>query len=416
MPSFKINADFKNLFPPHNEEEKTYLLNSIKKHGVRDPLVVWKETNELIEGHHRVEYSLELGLDVNALKVEYLSFENATQVKRWMAENQLGRRNVDENQKSYFRGLIYDEEKMDGTKQRSLAGSTTSENRVATVATRSDKTREKVAKRLGVSPRTIENDSVFRQSVDIIEDHIPGSKSILLTNQITKGTTNTIREVLEDDGIEAAEELLNVVKEAESKTKAAKKVRERIEEKKSEPVIKTDDASFTDVEATSPPLSAEEVEIWEEYKEKGYAVAHITEHRDLWNFADSNGLAFYVGRWSSPTSRKNDPVLPKYANPFKVHPYYQTEHGTREEVLNAYYVYISCLLGKREFEVEMRKDLEGKILFCHCRKSHTSGGKPISKKDQRCHADILNYLVNERYPEKFKLNKLSGDLEKIWNQ
>src|SRR2546425_6224827 len=74
----------------------------------REPLVVWQEAGVLLDGHNR--YALcqahALPFDVHALSLP--SREDAI---NWIINNQLGRRNLTEAQKSYLRGKRYQQEK-----------------------------------------------------------------------------------------------------------------------------------------------------------------------------------------------------------------------------------------------------------------------------------------------------------------
>ena len=65
---------------------------SILAEGCRDPLVVWREGNVLIDGYHRHEICVRHNIPFT---VTYLSFADIEAVKRWMEDNQLARRNID---------------------------------------------------------------------------------------------------------------------------------------------------------------------------------------------------------------------------------------------------------------------------------------------------------------------------------
>ena len=87
--NIKINEEFKKLIPPLEEDEYKQLESSIKKEGVREPLVLWGDV--LVDGHNRKEIA-------DKLKVKYQTsqkqFKDKTEVILWMIDNQLGRRNI----------------------------------------------------------------------------------------------------------------------------------------------------------------------------------------------------------------------------------------------------------------------------------------------------------------------------------
>jgi N6-adenosine-specific RNA methylase IME4 len=87
--NIKINEEFKRLIPPLEEDEYQQLESSIKKEGVREPLVLWGDV--LVDGHNRKEIA-------DKLKVKYQTsqkqFKDKNEVILWMIDNQLGRRNI----------------------------------------------------------------------------------------------------------------------------------------------------------------------------------------------------------------------------------------------------------------------------------------------------------------------------------
>ena len=88
---FSIHPTLQAHIDPLTEEEFRLLEESILAEGVRDPLVVWREENVLVDGHHRKQICDKHGLPYS---VTYLSFPDIDAAKAWMDLNQLGRRNL----------------------------------------------------------------------------------------------------------------------------------------------------------------------------------------------------------------------------------------------------------------------------------------------------------------------------------
>jgi len=84
-----IDKEFQKLIPPLLPEEIEVLKNSIKKEGIREALLTWNDI--LIDGHNRFDIAKKLNLPY---KIEKLQFENRTEAILWMIDNQLGRRNI----------------------------------------------------------------------------------------------------------------------------------------------------------------------------------------------------------------------------------------------------------------------------------------------------------------------------------
>lgn len=106
MKQITIQPDFRDLIPPPSADERAALAASIKVDGIRDKVIVWKETGILLDGHTRVEINRELGSLDSEIPVDEIPFADADAAKAWMIENQLGRRNVDPSQRAMLAGKL----------------------------------------------------------------------------------------------------------------------------------------------------------------------------------------------------------------------------------------------------------------------------------------------------------------------
>jgi len=98
-----IDEEFKNLIPPLSDEEFSQLEENCVREGIRDPLVVWKvsdDTDILIDGHNRWQISASHGGLPFDLK--RMTFESRDDAKAWIIRNQIGRRNLN----TYNRSLL----------------------------------------------------------------------------------------------------------------------------------------------------------------------------------------------------------------------------------------------------------------------------------------------------------------------
>ena len=87
----QIIDEFKYLIKPLSKEQRDSLRDNIKKYGIREPLVVWKEKNILIDGHNRFDICNELGIEP---QITFYSFANEDEAKMFIIENQVIRRNL----------------------------------------------------------------------------------------------------------------------------------------------------------------------------------------------------------------------------------------------------------------------------------------------------------------------------------
>lgn len=101
---FVISDEFDELLPLATPDSDSRLERSlIATNGPSEKLVVWQERNMLIDGHRRYTICRRLGLPY---QVRYLSFENEHEVRTWMREWQLARRNLDHRQQMMVRAAL----------------------------------------------------------------------------------------------------------------------------------------------------------------------------------------------------------------------------------------------------------------------------------------------------------------------
>ena len=85
----RIHPEFETLIYPLAREEYFDLEESLKAKGCLDPIKVWK--GYIVDGHHRHKICEEKNIPYEVLDMD---FDEEWQVKKWMIDNQLGRRNL----------------------------------------------------------------------------------------------------------------------------------------------------------------------------------------------------------------------------------------------------------------------------------------------------------------------------------
>jgi hypothetical protein len=117
-----ILDELRDLIPPLQEEESNQLEKNILVEGCREALLIWQATANLldtnstqtsavyilVDGHNRYGICLKHKLN---FKIHLISFDSLKEVRDYMIDNQLGRRNLIPEQASYLRGLRYNTEK-----------------------------------------------------------------------------------------------------------------------------------------------------------------------------------------------------------------------------------------------------------------------------------------------------------------
>ena len=89
MQNLSINPELKALIPPLTSEEFAQLQTNVLAEGIREPIITWQGT--IVDGHNRYELAQMYDLP---FKVKEMAFTSMNHAKKWMAENQLGRRNL----------------------------------------------------------------------------------------------------------------------------------------------------------------------------------------------------------------------------------------------------------------------------------------------------------------------------------
>lgn len=200
----KILEELKIFIPPLSENEYELLRYNIQNEGCRDALILWKNDNDyiLVDGHNRFKICNELNIDY---RIEIKKFESIFEVKDWMVSNQLGKRNVTEDAKSYLRGKQYQIEK----NRASFKGNqhTKQNNNLET-----KKTSEKIAEEHKVSAKTIQRDEKYALALDYLVGNDMTLKWKILNREIVIPKTNVL-EATEQPEIELQKIRTNLYKE-----------------------------------------------------------------------------------------------------------------------------------------------------------------------------------------------------------
>lgn len=166
-----IDQEFEVLIPKLADSEYEGLKEDIKKHGCRDPVIVWKDHNTIIDGHHRYKICTELGIPYN---IEEYEFANRTEVKIWMITNQNARRNLNPSQLGM---LAIDLEALYGEKAKERQGIRTDLGQEIDESERGSSAK-KAAKVMGISHQTV----AYAKRVD--QKGVPGLAELVRSGKV----------------------------------------------------------------------------------------------------------------------------------------------------------------------------------------------------------------------------------------
>jgi hypothetical protein len=160
IPKLKIDEEFRFLIPPLPDEEYSQLEQNIMRDGCTDPIKVWAGHDIILDGHNRYEICTKEEIEY---KVYFIELETREDAINWIIDNQLGRRNLTESQRSYLRGKRYNNEKK--THGGQIRGSSDQSDH-------SIKTAEKIAAESNVGSATIRRDAKYAAAVDSLKKEV----------------------------------------------------------------------------------------------------------------------------------------------------------------------------------------------------------------------------------------------------
>ncbi|MFD1816548.1 hypothetical protein SAMN04515674_106119 [Pseudarcicella hirudinis] len=170
----QVLPELRDLIPPLQEEESKQLEQNLLAEGCREALMVWETSQSvidgsasdeavyiLVDGHNRYSICKKHHLD---FKIHILSFISLKEVREFMIDNQLGRRNLMPEQAAYLRGLRYNNEKLEKGKYN--RDEHKGQNVPYDSEGKKESTSERLAKQYNVSEKTIKRDAEFADGID----------------------------------------------------------------------------------------------------------------------------------------------------------------------------------------------------------------------------------------------------------
>jgi hypothetical protein len=327
----QIKEEFKKLIPALTVEEFNQLEANCLAEGIREKIITWN--GFIIDGHNRYEIATRWNLEYES---ETKRFKDENEVKEWMINNQLGRRNLTNEQKDYLIGKRYENEKqkLGGQISKGIGKNYLSVS-----------TAEKIAQEVGVSEKQVKINEQFAQGVDKMSNE--------LKQQVLQGNSNVNKSDIQLISKAEPTFIANTDKEIIEK---AKEIKEQKAEAYKQKIVERIEAKVKE-----NPVSFEEQEILNKISKGETVVINMNTHFHVLKYAKDKGIYKQIDRYS------------EFGNPF-----FLDSDGDRDQVCDGYIEYYK---HKRSLHVKA-KDLKGKVLGCHC--------APL-----RCHGDFLKTIADE---------------------
>lgn len=187
---FKIDPEFEEKIPKIGDDEFKQLRENILTAGeVYEPLVVWDGV--LVDGHNRWKVIQEKP-EVK-WRTREMDFPNKWAAFEWMYKNQLGRRNLTDEQRTYTVGKMYEARKnsVGGQAGNVNAQKNESEQRADSFSPKAKRkeTAVEIAEEQGMNPRTVYKAANYAKGVDVLREVSPEAADKVLNGKT--GVTKT---------------------------------------------------------------------------------------------------------------------------------------------------------------------------------------------------------------------------------
>lgn len=163
-----VDPEFQGKIPPLTEQEFAQLEENILEAGrVYEPIVVWNGT--IVDGHNR--YKIVTKHPEIIWETREMNFDDKWAAFDWMYKNQLGRRNLTTEQRTYLLGKMYQ-----ARKHNKVGNQTSARNPNGTFQCAqndhigSTRIRDEIAKEIGVGHATVSRAEEFSRGIDAIRE------------------------------------------------------------------------------------------------------------------------------------------------------------------------------------------------------------------------------------------------------
>lgn len=159
------NTRYNYLIPPLSEDEKERLEANIKNYGCRDFVYIDNSWN-IVDGNNRVKICRENKIP---FLIKEITFDSEEEKIVWIIENQLGRRNLDIQNRNYLIGLLFIKKRWAREYNKDIGDGETESANFAL-----EKTAESIAKENKISRR-----SLFKFSINFFSNSFASAFSFV---------------------------------------------------------------------------------------------------------------------------------------------------------------------------------------------------------------------------------------------
>ena len=213
--NLRIDLEFQSKIPPLTQAEFEQLKENILTAGeVYEPLVVWNDI--IVDGHNRFKIIQEHP-EVN-YRIRKMDFIDKWEAFDWMYKNQLGRRNLTSEQRTYLLGKLYEARKhMQGGDRRSETFSSSQNANLKGI-----RIGDQIAQEQKVGKGTVNRAYEYSRGIDAIKEEEPE-----LAESLLKAETKVSKTSIQEIGIAKPEEQSEMIQALKGGEKPEKPVVQR---------------------------------------------------------------------------------------------------------------------------------------------------------------------------------------------
>ena len=179
-----IDPEFADKIPPLTEDEYRLLEENILADGkIISPLITWNGI--IVDGHNRYRI-LQAHPEIPYETME-MEFSDRYAVIVWICRNQLGRRNLTDEQKKFLTGKRYEAEKRQNQWRGNQYASPDDEESGSGQkdhSQNSERTRERIAREIGKSESYVRRAEAYANGVEAADEVAPGIKNEILSGKL----------------------------------------------------------------------------------------------------------------------------------------------------------------------------------------------------------------------------------------
>ena len=256
LSALKVDPEFQGKIPPLTFEELNQLEANILRDGrIINPIIVWEGL--IVDGHNR--FTIAKKHPEIPFTVHEKEFSSRYEAIIWICKNQLGRRNLTPEQKSYLIGKQYEAEKhADFNRGNQYTSSKKSGCYQNGNSQKLNRTCERIASENGIARNTVIRAEQFAKGIDAAEEAVPGTRQKVLSGEV-KPTAAEIASVARAPPEERPALVAAICKAKEPKSPKPLAPKQKVPPAVAAPLpdASTSDEESTDEEPTSDPAPSE---------------------------------------------------------------------------------------------------------------------------------------------------------------